>query len=105
MKLPKRSTKAPVHLLFSHLHVADGNAVVDAVPHDLILHFLPAPKGLFHQDLVALVPGIIIRHTNKGQCREAHRQTEKTGKTSRGHIEYAMRKTRRRCSTNCPHVH
>lgn len=39
--------------LISHLHVADGDAVVDGVPHHLVLHLLPTPKRLFHQDLVA----------------------------------------------------
>lgn len=39
-------------ILISHLHVADGDAVVDAVPHHLVLHLLPPAKGLFHQNLV-----------------------------------------------------
>lgn len=39
--------------ILPHLHVADGDAVVDAIPDDLVLHLLPATEGLFHQDLVA----------------------------------------------------
>ena len=33
------------------LHVADRDAVVRAVPHHLVLDFLPAHQRLFHQDL------------------------------------------------------
>ncbi len=33
------------------LHVADGDAVVVGVAHDLILNLLPAAQGLFYQHL------------------------------------------------------
>lgn len=39
--------------LVSHLHVADSDAVVDAVPHHLVLHLFPPAEGLLHQDLIA----------------------------------------------------
>ena len=33
------------------LHVADGDAVVSAIAHDLVFDLLPAPQVLLHQDL------------------------------------------------------
>jgi len=33
------------------LHVADGDAVVEPVPHHLVFHFLPTLERLLHQDL------------------------------------------------------
>ena len=42
-----------IDIAVPHLHVADGDAVVDAVPDHLVLHLLPASQGLLYQDLRA----------------------------------------------------
>ena len=80
----RETTAAKYNFSVPHLHVANGDAVVDAVSDHLVLHLLPPPKRLLHQDLRAEREKVTERGAGRRRERLAGRLSVDRQSCARG---------------------